>query len=127
MGAKATPRKAVFAAAVAIDVAVLPDPVSVTLISVFALAAVVVAYALIAGGALSGLLAAPTVIALATIPVAAKVARGVRQNYESPYGLMPTMAANIKLHALTGLLLFAGYLVAIVAGHLMSHPPVFLR
>ena len=95
-------------------------------IAVYA-AAVVVAYALIAGGALSGLLAAPTVIALATIPVAAKVARGVRQNYESPYGLMPTMAANIKLHALTGLLLFAGYLVVIVAGHLMSHPPVFLR
>ena len=66
-------------------------------------------------------------IALAMIPVAAKVARGLRQNYESPYGLMPTMAANIKLHAFTGLLLFAGYLIAIVAGHLWSHPLVFLR
>jgi hypothetical protein len=40
---------------------------------------------------------------------------------------MPAMAANIKLHAFTGLLLIAGYVVAIVAGHLMDHPPVFLR
>jgi 1,4-dihydroxy-2-naphthoate octaprenyltransferase len=89
--------------------------------------AVAMAYTLTAVGALSGLLPAPTLIALATIPLAAKVARGLRANYDNPYALMPAMAANIKLHALTGLLLFAGYLVAIVGGHLMDHPPVYLR
>ena len=56
-----------------------------------------------------------------------KAARGIRANYENPYALMPAMADNIKLHAFTGLLLFVGYLVAIVAGHLLSNPPVFLR
>jgi 1,4-dihydroxy-2-naphthoate octaprenyltransferase len=88
---------------------------------------VVVTYVLIATGALSGLLPVPTLLALATIPLAVKVSRGLRANYESPYALMPTMAANIKLHAFTGGLLFVGYLVAIVAGHLVDHPPIFLR
>ena len=89
--------------------------------------AVTAAYGLIAGGALSGLLPAPTLIALGTIPLAVRVARGLRADYQNPYALIPAMAANIKLHALTGVLLFAGYLAAIVAGHLMDHPPVFLR
>ena len=53
--------------------------------------------------------------------------RGLRQSYEDPYALMPAMATNIKLHAFTGLLLFAGYLIAVVAGHLMAHPPLILR
>jgi 1,4-dihydroxy-2-naphthoate octaprenyltransferase len=89
--------------------------------------AVVATYLLIAVGALSGLLPFPTIVGLATLPLAAKVARGLRANYENPYALMPTMADNIKLHAFTGLLLFAGYLVATVAGHLLSDPPAFLR
>jgi 1,4-dihydroxy-2-naphthoate polyprenyltransferase len=89
--------------------------------------AVVAAFALIAAGALSGLLPVPTLIALATIPLGVNVTRGLRTSYEDPYALMPTMAANIKLHAFTGLLLFGGYLIAIVAGHLMDHPPLFLR
>jgi 1,4-dihydroxy-2-naphthoate octaprenyltransferase len=89
--------------------------------------AVTAAYGLIAGGALSGLLPAPTLIALGTIPLAVRVARGLRADYQNPYALIPAMAANIKLHALTGVLLFAGYLAAIVAGHLMDHPPVYLR
>ena len=42
-GVKSTPRKTVFVGAVAIVVAVLPDPVSVTLINKFAVVAVVVA------------------------------------------------------------------------------------
>ena len=85
------------------------------------------AFGLIAGGALSGLLPAPTLVALPAAPLAVRVWRGLRANYEDPYGLMPAMAANIKLHALTGLLLFAGYLAAVIAGHLMANPPVFLR
>jgi 1,4-dihydroxy-2-naphthoate octaprenyltransferase len=70
------------------------------------------AYALIGLGAALRILPWPTVIALATIPLAVKVTRGIRLNYEDPYALMPTMAANIKLHLYTGLLLLAGYVIA---------------
>ncbi|HEV8682200.1 MAG TPA: prenyltransferase [Actinomycetota bacterium] len=71
------------------------------------------AYALIGMGAALRILPWPTLIALATIPLAVRVTRGIRESYEDPYALMPTMAANIKLHLFTGLLLFAGYLVSI--------------
>lgn len=71
------------------------------------------AYALIGLGAALRILPWPTVIALATIPLAVRVTRGIRESYENPYALMPAMASNIKLHLYTGLLLFAGYLVAI--------------
>jgi 1,4-dihydroxy-2-naphthoate octaprenyltransferase len=89
--------------------------------------AVVLAYLLIAVGVFSDVLPGPTLIALATIPLAVKVTRGLRASYENPYALMPSMAQNVKLHAFTGLLLFAGYLTAIIAGHLTNNPPAFLQ
>jgi 1,4-dihydroxy-2-naphthoate octaprenyltransferase len=90
-------------------------------------AAVAIAYGLIAVGAISGIMARPTLIALVTIPMALKVLRGLRTAYDDPYALMPAMAIGVQLHVLTGLLLFAGYLIAIVASHLMATPPIFLR
>ena len=90
-------------------------------------AAAAAAFGLIAGGALSGLMVRPTILALATIPLAVKVVRGLRAHYDSPYTLMPFMGTNIQLHLFTGLLLIAGYVIAIVAGHLTATPPVFLR
>jgi 1,4-dihydroxy-2-naphthoate octaprenyltransferase len=89
--------------------------------------AAALAYGLILAGGLSGLLVRPTLVALATLPLALRVARGLRRDYESPYALMPHMATNIKLHLYTGLLLFAGYLASIVAGHNLANPPWFLR
>lgn len=89
--------------------------------------AVAVTYGLIAGGAISGLLPRPTILALATIPLAFKVTRGMRAAYEDPYALMPTMATNIQLHLATGMLLFVGYLAAIAADRLMDSAPFFLR
>jgi 1,4-dihydroxy-2-naphthoate octaprenyltransferase len=71
-----------------------------------------VAYLLIVMGAVLRILPWPALIALATIPLAVRVARGIRESYEDPYALMPTMAANIKLHLYTGLLLLGGYIVA---------------
>jgi 1,4-dihydroxy-2-naphthoate polyprenyltransferase len=71
------------------------------------------AYALIVVGAVLRLLPWPTLIALATIPLAVRVTRGIGESYEDPYALMPTMATNIKLHLYTGLLLLAGYLIAL--------------
>jgi hypothetical protein len=47
--------------------------------------------------------------------------------YDSPYQLMPKMGTNIQLHLATGMLLIVGYVIAIVAHHLMSAPPLYLR
>jgi 1,4-dihydroxy-2-naphthoate polyprenyltransferase len=85
------------------------------------------AFALIAVGAVSGLMVRPSLIALSTIPMLPRVVRGLRANYDSPYALMADMGTNIKLHAFTGLLLILGYVIAIVAGHIWHPPPFFLR
>ncbi len=85
-----------------------------------------IAFATIAVGAVTGMLPRPTIIALATIPLALQCARQLGTYYEQPYALMPALQTNIRLHLFTGLLLLAGYLVAIVAGALMENPPFFL-
>ncbi|HEX9377409.1 MAG TPA: prenyltransferase [Actinomycetota bacterium] len=90
-------------------------------------AAVAVAYLAIAAGALSGLMVHAALIGLVTIPMAARVARELGESYENPYGLMPAMARNIKLHLFTGMLLVAAYTAAAIAAHTMAHPPLFLR
>ncbi|MFL5736941.1 MAG: prenyltransferase [Actinomycetota bacterium] len=84
-------------------------------------------YLLIAVGGVADVIVRPTLLALLTIPMALKVYRGMRQSYEDPYALMPTMGVGVNLHLATGLLLFAGYVIAIVASHLMATPPFFLR
>jgi 1,4-dihydroxy-2-naphthoate octaprenyltransferase len=88
---------------------------------------VAVAFGLIAGGALAGVIVRPAILALVAMPLAAQVYRGLRQHYESPYQLMPFMGKGVQLHLATGLLLLAGYVIAIVASHMSGHPPVFLR
>ena len=42
-----------------------------------------------------------------------RVRQGLRTVYDQPYGLMPVMATNIKLHLATGVLLLAAYLAVI--------------
>jgi 1,4-dihydroxy-2-naphthoate octaprenyltransferase len=90
-------------------------------------AAVALTYALILVGGISGIIVRPTLIALLTIPMALKVLRGMRTFYDDPYALMPVMATGVQLHVATGILMFVGYLIAIVASHLITNPPVFLR
>jgi 1,4-dihydroxy-2-naphthoate polyprenyltransferase len=85
------------------------------------------AFALIAAGAITGVIPRPTIVALAAFPLAAEVARGLRLHYESPYQLMPFMGKGVQLHLVAGLLLVIGYVVAIVAAHLMASPPAILR
>ncbi len=88
---------------------------------------VTAAFALIAGGAMAGVIVRPTIIALVAIPLAFPVSEGLQRYYESPYQLMPSMAKNIQLHLATGILLILAYVIATVAGHLLTNPPVFLR
>ena len=89
--------------------------------------AVAVAFVLIAGGAIAGVIVRPAILGLLAAPLATQVYRGLRDHYESPYQLMPFMGKGVQLHLATGLLLLVGYLIAIVASHLSGHPPVFLR
>jgi 1,4-dihydroxy-2-naphthoate polyprenyltransferase len=88
---------------------------------------VVVAFALVFFGAVSSLLPVPAIIALAAFPLMPPVAHGLRRFYHSPYELMPLMGKNIQLHAATSGLLILGYVIAIIAAHTMSHPPIILR
>lgn len=88
---------------------------------------VLLAYAIVLSGAVAGVIPRPTLLALASVPLALKVLRGLWDHYDDPYALMPAMATNIQLHLFTGLLLFAGYLVAIAADRLMDSVPFILR
>jgi 1,4-dihydroxy-2-naphthoate octaprenyltransferase len=77
--------------------------------------AAVLAFAVVVGGVMGGLLPVPTLLALVAAPLAWRVYGGMRQFYGQPYALMSVMGTNIKLHLYVGLLLLAGYLVAILA------------
>ena len=70
------------------------------------------AYTVVLTGVVFGVMPVPTLLALATAPLARRVHRGLRRNYARPYDLMPTMARGIQLHVLTGVLLIAGYAIA---------------
>jgi 1,4-dihydroxy-2-naphthoate polyprenyltransferase len=89
--------------------------------------ALAVTYASIASFAVTGLIARPAIIALATIPLAVRCVRGLRRDYDDPYALMfSTMGKNIQLHLFTGMLLFVGYVIAIVADRVTDPAPAFL-
>jgi 1,4-dihydroxy-2-naphthoate polyprenyltransferase len=72
-----------------------------------------VTFVLILIGAVVGIMPLWTLLALATVPLAIKVYKGLQKHYESPYELMATMGQNIQLHLFTGLLLIAGYVIEI--------------
>ena len=79
------------------------------------LVGVVLTYALVVAGVVTGVTPPWTLLALLTIPMARTVYRGLQANYDRPYELMPAMQANIGLHLVTGLLLLAGYIIHLVA------------
>ena len=60
------------------------------------------------------------------LPLALPVRRALREFYDQPYALMPAMGKNIQLHLVAGLLLIAGYVIAIVADAVFTNPPFFL-
>jgi 1,4-dihydroxy-2-naphthoate octaprenyltransferase len=90
------------------------------------LVAALSAFAVVAIGAITGYLPRPTLIALLGLPLALKVYDGIRAHYDRPYDLMATMGQNVQLHLVTGVLLFAGYMVAVVADKVMDSPPGIL-
>ncbi|MEX2394083.1 MAG: prenyltransferase [Actinomycetota bacterium] len=75
---------------------------------------IALAFASIAIGPVLGITPWWTLIALATVPLARKVARGLAKHYDRPYDLMPSMQRNIALHFVTGLLLLVGYIAEVL-------------
>ena len=79
------------------------------------LVAAMAAFAVIVIGVVSGVLPWPTLIALAGVPTALGVHRGLRVHYDSPYTLMAVMGSNVNLNLIVGGLLLLAYIVTIVA------------
>jgi 1,4-dihydroxy-2-naphthoate octaprenyltransferase len=52
--------------------------------------------------------------AVATVPLALKVFRGVEKTYGDQYAMIGVMSLNVKNSAITGLLLAAGYFVGVL-------------
>lgn len=74
------------------------------------------AYVSVVAGVVAGILPLPTLAALATVPMAVSVHRGIREHADEPYELMGAMGRNIGLHLAAGLLLAAGYVAATILG-----------
>ena len=68
------------------------------------------------GGVVGGLFPWPTLAALAAVPIALQVHRGLKVHYDSPYTLMAVMGTNVNLNLVVGALLLAAYVVATVFG-----------
>lgn len=69
-------------------------------------------FAAIPAGVLVGLMPWPTLLGLAGLPLAWVIWRRIDRDYDEPYELMGAMGFNIGLHALVGITLIAGYLIA---------------
>jgi 1,4-dihydroxy-2-naphthoate octaprenyltransferase len=88
--------------------------------------AILGAYAALVAGVIAGLLPIPALLMLLTVPLALQVERGLRPNYDNPYGLMAVMGVNIRLHLYAGLLLVAAYVLVLIAQAVAPGVPLFL-
>ncbi len=88
--------------------------------------ATIAAYGALVLGVVAGLLPIPALLMLLTVPLALRVERGLRPNYDNPYGLMSVMGVNIRLHLYAGLLLVAAYALVLVAEAVAPGVPLFL-
>jgi len=77
------------------------------------LVAALAAFAVIAGGVVSGVLPWPTLIALVAVPIALRVHQGLKVHYDSPYTLMAVMGTNVNLNLAVGGLLLVAYTLTI--------------
>jgi 1,4-dihydroxy-2-naphthoate octaprenyltransferase len=104
----------------------LPARLSPELVTQGFLLLALTAFAVVSVAAVTGVIPRPTIIALAALPLVFGIYRGIREHYSNPYTLMATMGRNIQLHLFVGLLLFSGYMVAVVADAVVDSPPGIL-
>ncbi len=72
------------------------------------------AYLAILAGVAVGGLPLPTLLGLLTVPMAWRAFQGLRRHHAYPYRLIPANATTIFAHLFTGLLMFLGYVVAVL-------------
>lgn len=104
----------------------LPARMSRELVTQGFLMLALAAFAVVSVAAVVGVIPRPTLIALIALPLAFSVHKGIREHYTKPYDLMTTMGQNVQLHLIVGLLLFSGYMVAVVADAVFDSPPGIL-
>jgi len=102
----------------------LPVRFSKRAIATMFLCSALAAFATIVAGVVAGWLPLAALVALVALPMVFGIHRGIREHYDRPYELMPVMGRNIQLHLVTGLLLFAGYVIAITADAVFSGAPL---
>ena len=88
--------------------------------------AVIAAFGWVAVAVAVGWLPLPAILVLLAAPLAWRVLAGIQEAYEQAYALMPVMAANIRLHLVTGIVLFLAYAAVIVVGTLAPEVDLFL-
>jgi 1,4-dihydroxy-2-naphthoate octaprenyltransferase len=86
----------------------------VSVVNVYAIA-VSLAFAWLVVAVALGWLPLPALVALGGIPLALRVYRGISAWYDQAYALMPVMAAHIRLHLVTGVVLLGSYVAVIAA------------
>lgn len=104
----------------------LPARLSQEIVTRGFLAAALAAFAVVLVAGVAGVIPRPTLLALAGLPLALSVYAGIRKHYSSPYVLMAVMGRNVQLHLLVGVLLFSGYIVAVLAAAVSDSPPAVL-
>ncbi len=72
---------------------------------------ILAAYAIIVAGVIAGVMPIATLLGLLTFPMAWNAFNTLRRHHAYPYRLIPANATTIFVHLLTGLLLFAGYVI----------------
>jgi 1,4-dihydroxy-2-naphthoate octaprenyltransferase len=72
------------------------------------------AYLAIVAGVAVGGLPVPSLLGLLTVPMAWRAFQGLRRHHAYPYRLIPANATTIFAHLFTGLLMFVGYVVAVL-------------
>lgn len=72
------------------------------------------AYLSIVAGVAVGGLPVPSLLGLLTVPMAWRAFQGLRRHHAYPYRLIPANARTIFTHLFTGLLIFVGYVVAVL-------------
>jgi 1,4-dihydroxy-2-naphthoate polyprenyltransferase len=88
--------------------------------------AVVVAFGWVVLAVISGWLPVPALLVLLAVPLAWRVFVGIQASYDQAYALMPVMATNIRLHLVTGVVLFLAYVAVIAVGALAPDVDLFL-
>lgn len=88
---------------------------------------VALAFGLVIGGAVAGLIPRPTVASVLAIPLAFPGARALRERARHPDARAPATWWNTALVLSVGVLLATGYAAAIAAARGHGRPPFFLR